>query len=149
MLVTNSELLTQITTLQSDIYDQQNLCKNLLRFTDPPANDIKDLIDDTLSKIEKLKNYQKIISLRNANYFYTLSNSTKLSVADIIKLKEELVLKKNILSIISNASHQADELVPISLSYFSEFQNIKNQLSEIQNILTDFNNKQFKTEDYQ
>ena len=148
MLVTNSELLTQITTLQSDISDQHSLCKNLLKYPDTSAENIKDLVEDTLKKIENLKHYQKIIGLRNANYFQTLSTGQKLSITDIIKLKEELILKKNLLSSIID-SDPIEKLVPISLSYFNEFQLIKKQLSEIQNLLTTFNNSTFNTEDYQ
>ncbi len=145
--MTNSKLLTLITELKTEIGDQINLSTNIFKLENTDASSIHQLVDTTLNKITKLKNYQLVITLRNLKIVTYKDQETQ--VYKLIKLREELLLKKQLMTPLIRSTPSNDELVKLSLEAFQKIQEYKTQLDEIYYILNTFNNEEYEIKDYE
>ena len=143
--MTNSSLLLQISDLKNEIEDQTNLCPNIFKLENVRADSVIELIETTIVKIDKLKNYQNIMILRNNSVI--LFNEQEISVQELIKMKEGLLLKKKLKTHLTKSSSN-DNLIQIALEAFQDIQDYKKLLSEIHTTLEKFNNIEFEIKDY-
>lgn len=148
MEITNSDLLLQISVLKNEIEDQIHLCSNVSKLGHIDGNSLLEIVNSTEEKIDKLKRYQKIILKRNADT-NVMFKDMNIKVKDLIKLKEGLLLKKNLKNILINIPSENDKLIEISLEAFQAVQEYKKDLSLIHEILNDFNNIQFNLEEHE
>lgn len=145
--MTNSEILQRIVELKTEINEQTDLCSNIFKLKTVDAKSINELIADTESKIELLKKYQAIISTRNMNKILIFRDAQYIAL-DLIKLKEEILLKKKLKQVLINTKSDQEELLQISLEAFQSIQDYKKSLGEIHIILEEFNNETFDIEEY-
>lgn len=141
----NSEILQRIVELRTEIEEQTNLCSNIFKLSAEPAA-INEVIESTELKIDQLKDYQAIINRRNFGKTVIFRDVT-FTVADLIKLKEGLLLKKQLKAALINTKSEESEMVQISLEAFQSIQDYKKSLGEIHTILEKFNNEPFNTKD--
>ncbi len=146
--MTNSELMITITELKSEIENQTHLCGNVFKLESADTRALHDIIESTDIKIDQLKQYQKILNIRNYTEIFTF-NHKEITVSDLIKIKETLLLKKKLKSSLIHSSPEQEELIQISLKAFQDVQEYKKQLSEIHIILEKFNTTIFKIKDYE
>ena len=146
-MTTNSEVLSKIIELKTDIDDQTNLCSNIFKLDVIKESEVYGLIESTSLKIDELKNLQNIISTRN--YIETVSFRDKLyTIQELIKIKEGILLKKALKTALIGSTPTQSNIIKISLEAFQSIQEYKKTLLEIQTILTEFNNKPFDIKDY-
>lgn len=152
--ITNTKLLTTINNLKNDIDEYFILCGNISSLktssnSDAPSktledDDLKEVLKEGVLKIDEMKKLQLLINERNLNYEITINNETK-TVAEWIKIKEGLVLKKNMYSIVFSKQNQENSNLAISmLEIFQELQQYKHKIAAIQKELDKFNNQLFK-----
>ena len=146
--MTNSNLMIDINTLKSEIQNQTHLCDNIFKLDDTKKDDINDLLESTISKIEIFKYYQKVLNIRNFIEIITY-NEKEMTVSTLIKIKETLLLKKNLKNSLIHTSPAHKDLIEISLKAFQDVQEYKKQLSVIHIVLEKFNNEQFEIKDYE
>jgi len=123
--MTNTEMMLEITSLNKKIKNYQ--VTNLNDF---------DEISNTIDRFKKL---QKDLMYNNFNTSCVFRNE-KMSVFDLIKIKESILLKKNILS--ETLTLSSDEDMEKTLEYFQSLQEYTKALSEIHFILDNINNKE-------
>jgi len=142
--MTNSEILTLSQSLKTEIADQTSLCTNLFRSEKVSIDDLDSLVNSTKEKIDSLKNYQRILYIRNQ--LMITYKQKEISYQTIIRIKEGLLLKKKLYS--SLIGDSSNNLVNLSLEAFQSVQEYKKDLTEIYNILETFNNSTFNIQDY-
>lgn len=145
--MTNSEILQRIVELKTQIDEQTDLCSNIFKLKTVDAKSIRELITDTEVKIGQLKNYQAIITVRNINKIITYQGR-QYTALDLIKLKEEILLRKKLKQLLINTKSDQEELLQISLEAFQSIQDYKKSLGEIHILLEEFNNETFDIEEY-
>jgi hypothetical protein len=151
---TNTKLLTSINNLKNDIDEYFILCGNISSLKSVndenvkphslEADDLKELLNEVVSKIDEMKNLQLLINERNLKFTITINNECK-TVAEWIKIKEGLVLKKSIYNIVfSNQDKENSNLTISMLEIFQEMQQYKHRITAIQKELDKFNSQLFK-----
>jgi hypothetical protein len=147
LTTTNSELLSKIIELKTDIDDQTNLCSNIFKLDVIKESDVYGLIESTSLKIEELKSLQNVIS--NRNYLeHVVFQDKDYSVQELIKFKEGIILKKTLKTALIGSTPTQSNIIKISLEAFQSIQEYKKILIEIQTILTEFNNTPFELKDF-
>lgn len=147
MEITNSEILTKINILKNEIDEQTQLCSSIVKLDKIDSLSVIGLVSSTEEKINTLKKYQHILMLRNAETDLKYGDIT-VKAQLLIKIKEGLLLKKKIKTILISTSSNEKELLNVSLEAFQSIQEYKKELSLIHNILENFNNEPFNLEDY-
>lgn len=146
-MTTNSEILTRIVELKTDIADQTNLCSNIFKLEHIKESDVHEVINSTTIKIDELKRLQNVISTRNYNEKLNFDGQ-EFSAQSLIKYKEGIQLKKELKTALIGSTPKQDNIIKISLEAFQSIQTYKKILADIQTILTTFNNNKFNIEDY-
>jgi hypothetical protein len=147
MEITNSEILTKINVLKNEIDEQTQLCKSIVKLDKIDSLSVIELVSSTEEKINSLKSYQHILMLRNAEA--DLEYDGRIVKAQLlIKIKEGILLKKKIKTILISTTSNEKELLNVSLEAFQSVQEYKKELTIIHDVLEQFNNKQFNLEDY-
>ncbi len=145
--MTNSELLQRITELRTEIDEQTNLCASIFKLDNVESGSVKELSDSIISKIDQFKKYQAIINKRNIHKILIYQN-TDYAAIDLIKIKEGILLKKQLKQLLISTNSEQDKMLQISLEAFQSIQDYKKSLSEIHIILQEFNDEKFDIKEY-
>jgi len=138
-MTTNSTILNRISDLKSDIEDQTQLINKLID-QKVQEEDLIVLLQDTEKKIEEMKEYQKILMNRNFSTIVKYKNQ-EISIANLIKLKESYILKKDLYQKVLMTDSENLHLLKIA---FQKTQELKVDLNKIHSILSNFNTSQFE-----
>jgi len=145
--MTNGEILQKITELRTEVDEQTHLCSSIFKLDNVESKSIRELTESILDKIDTFKRYQAVIGKRNVNKTLVFKGNDY-SAIDLIKIKEGILLKKQLNQMLINTNSEQDQMLQISLEAFQSIQDYKKSLSEIHIILQEFNNEQFDIKEY-
>ncbi len=125
--MTNTEMMAEITGLNKKIKEY-----NISDF---------DNFDEISNIIDKFKKLQKKLMYNNFNNLCVFRNE-EMKIFDLIKIKESIIMKRNILS--ETINNGLDDDMEKTLSAYQSLQEYTKALSEIHFILDNINNKEFE-----
>jgi len=140
--MTNTEILQTVKHSKTEVDDQINIITNLVK-TSNDVNNIIVLKNDTVKKIDKLLKYEFDIIELNYNTKAVFKNK-EYSLIQLLKLRKCYDLKIKLLyNLTSNTNVNSDnvELAKLVLSEFKEIMILKDELKELNILISSINQK--------